>query len=197
GANPKSASTLTVGSDCRATPAGKKQIGKTAAALFRVPPPTYNGVELLVLDRFFPYPCLRGASMPKDSSFTDLVARLRAGDQTAAAVVVDQSACRLIGLARNPLDRRILSKEDPEDVLQSVFKSFFHRCRQGQFRLDSREALWALLVSLTLHKCGHRASYYRAGRRNVQREVHQLCSFDSSAREPEALARDPTPEEAA
>jgi RNA polymerase sigma factor (sigma-70 family) len=135
--------------------------------------------------------------MPDDPSFDDLLVRLRAGDQTAAALVVDQYARRLVGLARANLDRRILRKEDPEDVLQSVFKSFFHRCGLGQFRLDSREELWALLVSLTLHKCGHRVDYHRAARRDVRRETPAQPALDASGSRWEALAREPTPVEAA
>jgi RNA polymerase sigma-70 factor (ECF subfamily) len=135
--------------------------------------------------------------MPDESSFADLLARLRAGDQAAAALVVDQYARRLVALARNHLDRRILRKEDPEDVLQSVFKSFFHRCAGGQFRLDSREDLWALLVTLTLHKCGHRMDYFRAARRDFQREVPAVPPAEASASDWEALAREPTPVEAA
>jgi len=134
--------------------------------------------------------------MSEDPSFADLLARLRTGDQAAAALVVDQYARRLIALARTNLDRRILRKEDPEDVLQSVFKSFFRRCGVGQFRLDRREDLWSLLVSLTLHKCGHRADYFRAARRNVQRETPAALGQESSASEWEALAREPTPLEA-
>src|SRR5262245_15208825 len=109
--------------------------------------------------------------MPDDPSFADLLGRLRAGDQAATALVVNKYAHRLVGLARDKLDRRIRRKEDPEDVLQSVFKSFFHRCAQGQFHLDSSADLWALLVSLTLHKCGHRVDYFRAARRDVGREA--------------------------
>jgi RNA polymerase sigma-70 factor (ECF subfamily) len=135
--------------------------------------------------------------MADDASFDDLLARLRQGDEAAAALVVDRYARRLVGLARSKLDRRFQSKEDPEDVLQSVFKSFFRRCALGQFRLDSRENLWSLLVSLTLHKCGHRADYFRAARRNVQREAQVQPAPESSGREWEALAREPTPLEAA
>src|SRR5690349_7055785 len=105
--------------------------------------------------------------MPDDASFDRLLAELRAGDPSAAARVVESYARRLVALARKHLDRRILGKEDPEDVLQSVFKSFFHRVGAGQFRLDSHDDLWALLVSLTLHKCGHRVEYFRAARRDV------------------------------
>jgi RNA polymerase sigma factor (sigma-70 family) len=135
--------------------------------------------------------------MPDDASFDDLLVRLRAGDEAAAALVVERYARRLVALARTRLEPRILRKEDPEDVLQSVFKSFFHRCGLGQFRLDSREDLWALLVSLTLHKCCNRADYFRAARRNVDREVQSPPPMDSSAVEWEALAREPGPLEAA
>jgi RNA polymerase sigma factor (sigma-70 family) len=136
--------------------------------------------------------------MADDFSFVDLLARVRGGDQAAAAQVVDRYTRRLVALARNRLDRRILRKEDPEDVLQSVFKSFFRRAGQGQYQLDCANDLWALLVSLTLHKCGHRADYFRAGRRDIQREAHpQQQATESSSNPCEALAREPTPVEAA
>jgi RNA polymerase sigma-70 factor (ECF subfamily) len=133
--------------------------------------------------------------MPEDSSFADLLARLRAGDPAAAARVVGQYSCRLAALARAHLDRRILAREDPEDVLQSAFHSFFRRCSAGQFRLDRREDLWSLLVTLTLHKCGHRADYHRAGRRDVRRDVAPPA--DASGSWWEKFAREPTPTEAA
>jgi RNA polymerase sigma-70 factor (ECF subfamily) len=135
--------------------------------------------------------------MADDASFADLLARLRAGDESAAALVVDQYACRLVALARARLDRRILRKEDAEDVLQSVFKSFFLRCAGGQFRLGSRDDLWGLLVTLTLHKCGHRADYFLAARRDVRREAAAPAPAEESPPDWEALAREPTPVEAA
>lgn len=131
--------------------------------------------------------------MPEDTSFVALAARLRAGDQEAAARVVEQYARRLAALARVRLDRRILRKEDPEDVLQSVFKSFFHRCGTGQFHLESREDLWALLVTITLRKCGHRVEHYTALCRDVRRDC--IPPADSAASW-EMLAREPPPAEA-
>ena len=38
--------------------------------------------------------------MPDDASFDDLLVRLRAGDEAAAALVVDRYAHRLVALAR-------------------------------------------------------------------------------------------------
>jgi DNA-directed RNA polymerase specialized sigma24 family protein len=48
-------------------------------------------------------------------------------DEQAARENFDRFARRLIGLARTRLDRRIRQKIDPEDVVQSVFRSFFTR----------------------------------------------------------------------
>lgn len=135
--------------------------------------------------------------MPDDASFADLLGRLRAGDPGAAVQLVDQYARRLTALARKKLHPRILRKEDPEDVVQSALKSFFRRHGQGQFQLDSRHALWALLVRITLHKCGHRAEYYFAEKRNVANEVDSPLPEESSDFEFEALARDPSPDEVA
>src|SRR5205809_990530 len=98
---------------------------------------------------------MRRCCMADDASFADLLDRLRTRDKAAAALVVDRYTHRLVALARANLDGRIRQKEDAEDVLQSVFKSFFHRYGNGQFQLDSSQDLWALLVSLTLNKCGH------------------------------------------
>ncbi len=136
--------------------------------------------------------------MPDDLLFADLLCRLRGGDQDAAVEIVDRYTRRLVGLAQNHLHSRIRTKEDPQDVVQSVFKSFFHRCALGQFQLGSPDDLWALLVSLTLHKCGHRAEFYAAAKRDIYRETPgRKLPAESSSLEWESLAREPSPVEAA
>jgi RNA polymerase sigma-70 factor, ECF subfamily len=134
--------------------------------------------------------------MADDLSFVDLLGRLREGNQDAAVELVDRYTRRLVGLARNRLNSRIRSKEDPQDVIQSVFKSFFRRCTQGQFELSNHDDLWALLVRLTLNKCGHRVEYYEAAKRNIHREK-QVEQGDSSCAPWEAVAREPSAAEAA
>jgi RNA polymerase sigma-70 factor (ECF subfamily) len=132
--------------------------------------------------------------MPPDDSFADLMVRLRAGDPDAQ--VFRQFQARLINLARGRPGAALRQKEDPEDVVQSVFKSFFRRHAAGQFDLDSRDSPWGLLTVIPLHKCGHRLDYFRAARRDVQREV-ALQPEAEDAPAWEALARDPTPAAAA
>jgi RNA polymerase sigma-70 factor (ECF subfamily) len=130
-------------------------------------------------------------------SFPDWMARLRAGDAGAAAEVFRRFAGRLIGLARSRLDGWVRAKEDPEDVVQSVYKSFFMRCGAGQFELGTWDELWSLLTVLTLRKCAGRAEHFRARRRDVASEVPLPGPGDSAAGSWEALDREPTPEEAA
>jgi RNA polymerase sigma-70 factor, ECF subfamily len=134
--------------------------------------------------------------MPASDSFDDCLTRLRAGDEQAAAQVFERFAERLIGLARSRLDRSLRPKVDPEDVLQSAFKSFFGRVDQS-FELDSWGSLWGLLARITLYKCGHRIRYFRTAQRNVQREVGGGHADEETTREWEGLAREPTPPEAA
>ena len=73
----------------------------------------------------------------RTSSFADVMDRLRSGEDDAARDVFVRFARRLIGLARKHLDGRLAVKVDPEDVVQSAYKSFFVRHRDG--RTGSRE----------------------------------------------------------
>jgi RNA polymerase sigma-70 factor (ECF subfamily) len=132
--------------------------------------------------------------MDSHASFVDLMARLRAGDDSAASQVFHRFASRLIVLARGRLDPRLRQKVDAEDVLQSVFHSFFARYADGQFTLKDWDSLWGLLTSITLRKCARRAEHFQAARRDVRREARsQSPDWDVVS---EAWARDPTPEEA-
>jgi RNA polymerase sigma-70 factor, ECF subfamily len=132
-----------------------------------------------------------------DLSFENLMTRLRAGDEAAAAEVFRRFTHRLIGLARARLDHLIRHKVDPEDILQSVYRTFFSRHAKGGFILDSWDSLWGMLTVITVRKCDYRRKYFRAARRDVGREITVRAESDSTAPEAEALARDPTPSEAA
>src|SRR5262245_48257844 len=134
--------------------------------------------------------------MTDPDDFSQLMERLRAGDERAAAEVFSRFAHRLIGLARTEFQKVLRAKEDPEDIVQSVYRSFFWRQRVGQFEIDSWEDLWGLLTVMTLRKCGRRLTYFRAARRDAEREVRLSPATDSDAGW-EAVARDPTPSEAA
>jgi RNA polymerase sigma-70 factor (ECF subfamily) len=134
--------------------------------------------------------------MSQDNAFAEIMARLRAGDQGAAAEVFRRFANRLIGLARTHLDQRLRQKVDPEDVMQSALKSFFARHANGQFDLSDWDGLWSMLVVITLRKCGHKAEYFRAAMRDVGREQAAPVSDEDSVSGWQAVAREPTPVQA-
>src|SRR5262245_25113348 len=101
---------------------------------------------------------------------------------------------RLIGLARAQFDARLLHKIDPEDVVQSAYKSFFLRYGEGALAAEGWEGLWGLLTLITLRKCADRVRYHRAERRDIAREEAAGGATDPWF---EAVARGPTPEQAA
>src|SRR5262245_43993565 len=103
---------------------------------------------------------------------------------------------RLIGLARAQLDERLQHKIEPEDVVQSAYKSFFLRYGDGALAAEGWDGLWGLLTTITLRKCADRVRYHRAECRDVNREA---AAPAGEGLEPwrEAVGREPTPEEAA
>jgi RNA polymerase sigma-70 factor (ECF subfamily) len=122
---------------------------------------------------------------------------VRAGDPGAAEVIFRQYVRRLIGLARRRLESQgLLGKVEPDDVVQSAFRSFFVRFGDGPFDGAAPDSLWGLLARITLRKCNRQLERLRADRRDVAREV-PLASGDSAAGEPPAAGREPSPEEAA
>jgi RNA polymerase sigma-70 factor (ECF subfamily) len=134
--------------------------------------------------------------MASNDSFDSLMNRLRDGDEAAAREVFQRYAHRLIGLARSRLSNLMQQKVDPEDVIQSVFKSFFLRQADGRFDLENWDSLWAMLTVITLRKCGHRVEYFRAACRDVRREADVGPTDEDSSAAWEAVAREPSPSEA-
>jgi RNA polymerase sigma-70 factor (ECF subfamily) len=135
--------------------------------------------------------------MPRDPVFEELMARLQAGDEAAATEVFAHFARRLIGLARSRLSPLIRKKVDPEDIVQSVFRSFFLRQADGGFDLQSWDSLWSLLVVITLRKCGHKMAEFTGPKRDVRRETTPPDGASSSHSGLVVPDGDPTPAEAA
>jgi RNA polymerase sigma-70 factor (ECF subfamily) len=127
-------------------------------------------------------------------SFAQLVDRLRAGDDDAATRVIRRFGRALIRLARQQLDSRVRQKCDPEDVVQSVYRSFFARCRDGQFDFPAWDGLWGVLSLMTIRKCANRAEHFHAACRDAGREVDLEGRPGDPAWQPPD--RQPTPAEA-
>src|SRR5262249_45425736 len=144
----------------------------------------------IIRERLRPF-APREDCMPPTDSFRGLVAQLSAGDDAAATEVFNRFARRIIGLARQQLHATVGSKVDTEDLLQSVFRSFFNRQREGHFAIENWDSLWGILMVMTLRKCRRRIQYYRAGRRDAQRETRWDPEVEAEG-EAGFLASDPT-----
>lgn len=77
---------------------------------------------------------------------------------------------RLLELARRQLPLRVRQRVDPEDVVQSVYRSFFRRLNDGCFTFEESNDVWRLLATMTYHKARNAIKYHQRERRDVRRE---------------------------
>src|SRR5689334_17413280 len=91
--------------------------------------------------------------MIDESSFQEWVARVRAGDEDAAALIVRHFEPELRRVIRlrltDPFLRRLV---DSSDVCQSVMANFVVRLRLGQFHLEQPQNLLGLLATMARNK---------------------------------------------
>ncbi len=100
-------------------------------------------------------------------------------------------ATRLLAFARSRLPRDLNSRVDEEDVIQSVFRSFFRRHEQGQFEFENSYDVWQLLAAITYRKIVNTVKHHRRDRRNSQ--LDQNTQADSILSD--LADRTPTPDE--
>jgi RNA polymerase sigma-70 factor (ECF subfamily) len=134
--------------------------------------------------------------MPNDRPFERLMTDLQDGDPAVAREVFDRFARRLAELAAVKLPAATRSRLDPEDVVQSVLRTFFRRHSEGEFQPEHWDALWSLLAVLAVRKCGHQIAHLLAAKRDVRRNA-DVGGTDSGVSAWEPTARTPSPDEAA
>jgi RNA polymerase sigma-70 factor (ECF subfamily) len=126
------------------------------------------------------------------------VRRLADGDQQVAEEFWGMYGVRLQGLAAQFLGNKLRCREGPEDVVQSVCRTFFRRAQGGQFALDDSQSLWRLLCAITVTKVREKARFHGRGKRTFEREWHyEATGDDSNPAGPQLKAPQPTPAEAA
>jgi RNA polymerase sigma factor (sigma-70 family) len=131
--------------------------------------------------------------MAINPEFQTLLERVVAGDEEAGRLLFNRFTKRLIALAHARLERDVGARVDPEDVVQSAYKSFFVRLSRDEFQLDDWDDAWRVLTTITLRKCGHRVEYLTAACRDIAREAIPPASPDDSAAAWEPIANGPTP----
>jgi RNA polymerase sigma-70 factor (ECF subfamily) len=135
-----------------------------------------------------------GTSQP--DSFAEFLAKLHGNNDAAAQELFGRFTHQLVAYALRHIEAGLRHKVDPEDVVQSAYKSFFFRYGAGNLELVNWNSLWGLLTLITIRKCAERAAYHHAERRDAAREA-SVPGGDDSAPWREPFGREPTPLEAA
>ena len=108
-------------------------------------------------------------SHESEVSDRSLLRRFRLGEPDAATALYVRYADRLQALAKSQTSEQLSARFDPEDVVQSVFRTFFRRASEGLYVVPPGEQLWQLLLVLALNKVRALAVYHRAQKRDVCR----------------------------
>jgi RNA polymerase sigma-70 factor (ECF subfamily) len=126
-----------------------------------------------------------------DSLFQSLE-ELKSGDEQSACSLHDRYANRLLGLVRQRMDPQFNGRLDPEDILQSAFRSFFRIVSDSEWKADGRaERVWSLLCAIALNKLKQRVRFHSADKRSVKREISSAADLtDDRMPEAEALIVD-------
>jgi RNA polymerase sigma-70 factor (ECF subfamily) len=108
--------------------------------------------------------------MSVDDTFAQFVARVRAGDEQAAAELVRQFEPLIRREIRMNLeDQHLCRAFDSMDVCQSVLASFFLRTAAGEYDLERPEQLVGLLVTMARNKLASAARREYRVRRDARR----------------------------
>ena len=107
-------------------------------------------------------------NQPADISDRSLLRRVRTGSDDAATEIYLRYADRLLALARANTSADLSPRVDAEDIVQSVFRTFFRRVSKGNYDVPDGEELWKLFLVMGLNKIRTVGAYHRAAKRDVR-----------------------------
>jgi RNA polymerase sigma-70 factor (ECF subfamily) len=117
-----------------------------------------------------------------DQSDDWLLRECREGNQDAATQLYTRYVDRLRALAEARCSASLARRVDPDDIVQSAFRSFFRGVRQGFYDVPEGEDLWKLLLVIVLNKIRAKGAFHRAAKRDVRmtesRDWSQTVSDD-------------------
>jgi RNA polymerase sigma-70 factor, ECF subfamily len=98
-----------------------------------------------------------------------LLKRFQNRDFDAATQLYVRYAQRIRNLAQSQCSAALSRQIEPDDIVQSVFGSFFRRAAQGEYQVPDGSELWRLLLSIALNKIRAKGIYHSAHKRDVRR----------------------------
>lgn len=134
---------------------------------------------------------------PVDDASVRLINRWKQGDETAAGEIFDRYVSRLIALAASRISPGLARRVEAEDVVQSVYRSFFARLGDERLTVEASGQLWGLLAAITINKVRAKARFHAADKRDVQAESSVSASGRCHGLSPMDMAHEPTSDEIA
>lgn len=131
-------------------------------------------------------------------SGVDLLERWKAGDEAAAEEIFDRYLSRLTALARTRLSPKLARRVDPEDIVQSAYRSFFRHAKDDRYVLQRSGDLWRLLAAIVMNKLHGQVEFHKAKKRSISVEESMMLGGSDTNRpmiNPEAFVNSPTTEE--
>jgi RNA polymerase sigma-70 factor (ECF subfamily) len=97
---------------------------------------------------------------------------LQEGSQDAATQLYLRYVNRLRALTQARCSTELARQVDAEDIVQSIFGSFFRGASQGYYDVPAGEELWKLFLVIALNKIRAKGNYHRAAKRDMRLTVH-------------------------
>jgi RNA polymerase sigma-70 factor (ECF subfamily) len=112
------------------------------------------------------------AIVPHRLSDRALLKHFQQGNEDAATSLYLRYVKRVRALARNQCSPELARCVDLDDLVQSVFGSFFRGVRKGRYDVPDGEELWRLFLVIAINKIRARAAYHHAAKRDVRRAAN-------------------------
>jgi RNA polymerase sigma-70 factor, ECF subfamily len=131
-------------------------------------------------------------SSQREPSDRSLLRRIQHGQSDASTELYLRYAQRLMAVAAAQSSPDLAQRVDPEDIVQSVFRTFFRRAKLGQYTVPEGEELWRLLLVIALNKIRAIGAFHRAAKRDVKLTTggkgYEFAVESQAARDEEALS---------
>lgn len=119
-------------------------------------------------------------------SDADLLKRFQAGDKAAAVEIYTRYAHRLLQLTFKQSGAELAQRIDADDIVQSVFRTFFRRATGGYYQLPDGDELWNLFLVISLNKIRKKSNFHHAAKRDVSK-TEQLDFQSETLTTPESI----------
>ncbi|MCP4890864.1 ECF-type sigma factor [Rubripirellula sp.] len=113
--------------------------------------------------------------MPKNTNVSHWIHMVKTGDSVAANQIWQHYFDRLTRLVRARIYGQNRAVSDEEDIVLSVFESFYAAAENGRFPdLSDRDDLWQLLLRMSARKVVDKRRHDQRQRRGGEAEVQSL-----------------------